>query len=46
MQNNGSTELRDECLQQCNRATARSEPHDAIAFGAPERFLGRFPWQT
>jgi hypothetical protein len=34
MQNNGSTELRDECLQQCNRSAAPSVPHGAMAFGA------------
>jgi hypothetical protein len=37
MQNNGSTELRDECLQQCNRSSAPAAPvipHGAIAFGA------------
>jgi hypothetical protein len=41
MQNNGSTELRDECLQQCNKATAApSVPHGAIAFGAQSASWG------
>ena len=34
MQNNGSTELRDECLQQCNRSSAPAAPvipHGAMA---------------
>jgi hypothetical protein len=41
MQNNGSTELRDECLQQCNKMTAApSVPHGAIAFGAQSASWG------
>ena len=40
MQNNGSTELRDECLQQCNTRSTPSVPHGAIAFGASSASWG------
>jgi hypothetical protein len=32
-ENNGSTELRDECLQQCKAPSGPSVPYGAIAFG-------------